>query len=172
MEAVADYVGFSWWDDDLRWGIRGFFHNGNYCYSNGTIIAVSVTLGEERRAYLIDTAKLEENADGGTIITDAAMLFEGEYMGIDENDFWLAKQNGQWGYIDHDGNVMAMFDSATRFSNGKAMVMKDGYACFVDENMTPGEWKIQAENIDGYGEVYVVETPQGQKCFTTAVNEN
>lgn len=170
MESVADYAGFSWWEDeDLGWTIRGFYYNGNYCYSNRTIVAVALSSGERREEYLIDTAKLEqrESVYGSrvSVVTDSAVLFRGEYVEIDNTACWMMRQNGQWGYVDHNGNVLAVFDDVARFHGDKGMVIKDGYAYFIDENMNLGEWKIPAESVAECGEVYSVMTEEGQKCF-------
>lgn len=167
LESVADHAGFSWWEDEsLRWSIKGFYHNGNYCYSNGTVVGITMSSGEESKGYLIDTAKLEEGEGGyGSTVTDSAVLFEGEYVWIDDSACFRMQQDGQYGYVDHDGNVLAVFDDVSSFYNGSAMVIKDGYACFIDEDMTPGEWKIPAESVTGCGEVYSVMTEDGEKCF-------
>ena len=169
MESIADYAGYSWWEDsDLHWSVTAFYNNGNYCYNAGTIIAAYIGSGEERKYYLIDVPKMEEIENGHsheTILTDSAVLAQGEYIEISDTTYWLAKQDGKWGYLDHDGNVIATFDDASRFYNGKAMVIEDGYAHFIDEDMNLGEWGIQADSVGGYGEVFVLETPEGQKCY-------
>lgn len=158
MEDFADYAGYSW-GSGVNWGVTAFYNNGNYCYSAETIIAIYMGTDEERKYYLIDTAKMEEN------VTDSAILAEGEYMEISDTTYWLTEKDGKWGYMDHDGNVIATFDDASRFYNGQAMVIEDGYARFIDEEMNLGEWKIPADSVGGYGEVFVLETPEGQKCF-------
>ena len=158
MEDFANYAGYSW-GSGVNWGVTAFYNNGNYCYSAETIIAVYMGTDEERKYYLIDTSKMEEN------VTDSAILAEGEYMEISDTTYWLTEQDGKWGYMDHDGNVIATFDDASRFYNGQAMVIEDGYAHFIDEDMNLGEWGIQADSVGGYGEVFVLETPEGQKCF-------
>ncbi|MBD5522773.1 MAG: sigma-70 family RNA polymerase sigma factor [Lachnospiraceae bacterium] len=167
MHDFADYAGYSW-GDGVNWGVTAFYNNGNYCYSAETVIAIYMGSDEERKYYLIDTAKQEVVKDGyshETILTDSAILAQGEYIEISDTTYWLAKQDGKWGYMDHDGNLIATFDDASRFYNGQAMVIEDGYAHFIDEDMNLGEWKIPADSVGGYGEVYVLETPEGQKCF-------
>lgn len=171
IESVARRAGYpyDWESGDLGWNIRGFYHNGNYCFSNRTKMAVSVSYGGETKSYLIDTAKLErkeeENGKIQTLLTDEAVLAEGDYVGIADTAYWLYQKDGQMGYIDQDGNVVRMFDDAAQFYDGKAMVIEDGYACFIDEDMNPGEWKISAQSVSGYGEVFDVTTEDGQKCY-------
>lgn len=167
MRDLADYAGYSW-GSGVNWGITAFYNNGNYCYSVGTIIAAYVEMDEERKYYLLDVAKqetIEYEYRSETVIADSTILAQGEYVEISDTTYWLAKQDGKWVYLDHDGNVIATFDDASRFCNGQAMVIEDGYAHFIDEDMNLGEWKIPADSVDGYGEVYVLETPEGQKCF-------
>ncbi|MDE6662115.1 MAG: sigma-70 family RNA polymerase sigma factor [Lachnospiraceae bacterium] len=158
MEDFANYAGYSW-GNGVNWGVTAFYNNGNYCYSAETVIAIYMGTDEERKYYLIDTAKMEEN------VTDSAILAEGEYMEISDTTYWLTEQDGMRGYMDHDGNVIATFDDASRFYNAQAMVIEDGYAHFIDEDMNLGEWKIPADSVGGCGEVFVLETPEGQKCF-------
>lgn len=139
------------------------------CFSNRIIVAVALSSGEKREEYLIDTAKLEQSESiyGGIVpvVTDSAVLFRGEYVDIDNTACWMMWQDGQWGYVDHNGNVLAVFDDVARFYGYKGMVTKDGYAYFIDENMNLGEWKIPAKSVTGYGEVYSVMTEEGEKCF-------
>lgn len=170
IESVAGYAGYPyvWGSDELDWNIRGFYHNGNYCYSNKTKVAVSVSYGGETKSYLIDTAKLERREDGGRIqmvLTDGSVLAQGDYVGIADTAYWLFQKDGQWGYIDQDGNVVQMFDDAAQFYGGTAMAVEDGYAFFIDEEMNRSEWKIPAQSVSGYGEVFVVMTEEGQKCY-------
>lgn len=171
MESVAQRAEYpyNWESGDLSWNIGAFYHNGNYCYSNKTKMAVSVSYGGESKSYLLDTAKLERREEGNgriqTFLTDEAVLAEGDFVGIADTAYWLYQKEGQWGYIDQDGNVMRMFDDAAQFYNGKAMVIEDGYAFFIDEDMSLGEWKIPAQSVRGYGEVFAVTTEDGQKCY-------
>ena len=108
-----------------------------------------------------------EDAYGGTreFLTDEAVLAEGDYIGIADTDYWLYQKGDQWGYIDQDGNVAQMFDDAAQFYDGKAMVIVDGNAHFIDEDMNLSEWKIPAQSVGGYGEVFAVMTQDGQKCY-------
>ncbi|MCM1297398.1 MAG: sigma-70 family RNA polymerase sigma factor [Muribaculaceae bacterium] len=168
--AVAEYAGYPYAPDnwDLDWQIAGFYHNGNYCYNSGTKMAVAVSYRGETKAYLIDAAKLEQREEGGgtqILLTDESVLAEGESIGIADTACWLLQKDGQKGYIDQDGNVMRMFDDAAPFYGSRAMAVEDGYAFFIDEKMNPGEWKIPAWSVRGCGEVFAVETQEGEKCF-------
>ncbi len=171
MESVAERAGYPYYDEsgDLSWSVRRFYQNGNYCFSNKTKMAVSISYGGETISYLIDTAKQEKREDGyGGIqefLTDEAVLVEGDYVGMADTTYWLYQKDGQWGYIDHDGNVVQMFDDAAQFYDGKAMVIEDGDAYFIDENMNFSKWKIPAQSVRGYGEVFAVMTQDGQKCY-------
>lgn len=172
MDAVAERAGYPYYD--MSWSIGRFYHNGNYCYSNQTKMAVSVYSGEETKSYLIDTAKQEKRKDeyGGTqeFLMDEAVLAEGDYIGIADTTYWLYQKDDQWGYIDQNGNVVQMFDDAAQFYDQKAMVIVDGDAHFIDEDMSLSEWKIPAQSVRGYGEVFAVTTQDGQKCYVA--NEN
>lgn len=167
MDSVAERAGYPY--EGLSWSIRRFYHNGNYCYSNQTKMAVTVYSGDESKSYLIDTAKQETRKGeyGGTreFLTDEAVLAEGDYIGIADTDYWLYQKDDQWGYIDQNGNEVQMFDDAAQFYDGKAMVIVDGNAHFIDEDMNLSDWKIPAQSVSGYGEVFAVMTEDGQKCY-------
>lgn len=56
-------------------------------------------------------------------------------MRMGESKYWLISRDGQWGFMDHNGAIAAMYDDACYFTNETAMVIQDGYASFIDENL-------------------------------------
>lgn len=171
IQSIVRYAGppFDWDSGNCSWSVRKFYHNGNYCYSNKTKVVVFLYCGEETKAYLIDVTKpVREETEDWMIryyLTDEAVLAEGDYIGIADTDYWLYQKDNQWGYIDQNGNVVQMFDDAAQFYDGKAMVIVDGNAHFIDEDMNLSDWKIPAQSVSGYGEVFAVMTEDGQKCY-------
>ena len=171
---LARYAGFSWEDPELYWTVWGFQDNGVLCHSYGTILCISLEDGEKKQYFLIDAAKQDHTTDrfgyyAEPVITDASILATGDYIGIDQSRYWLIQKDGQWGYIDHDGNIVAFFDDATRFSNGMAMVIEDGYARFINEDMETCSDRIPAQTVAAYVDIFAVTTPDGEQlCFESS----
>lgn len=168
---LARYAGFSWEDPELYWTVWGFQDNGVLCHSYGTILCISLEDGEREQYFLIDAAKQDHTTDrfgyyAEPVITDASILATGDHISIDPSRYWLIQKDGQWGYVDHDGNSVAFFDDATRFSNGMAMVIEDGYARFINEDMETCSDRIPAQTVVAYGDIFAVTMPDGEQlCF-------
>ncbi len=170
---LAEYAGYSWDDPELRWVVWGFQTNGVLCQSYETTLCISLEDGSRKQYFLIDTTKQDMIEDEygyrEPVISDASILATGEFIGISESKYWLIQKDGQWGFIDHSGTVQGMFDDACRFSNGAAMVIEDGYASFIDENMEMYGERIPAQSVTTYGDVFVVTTPDGEQlCFESS----
>lgn len=73
-----------------------------------------------------------------------------------DEKYWLVQSGEQWGYIDHDGNEMAMFEDAGDFVDGYAFVMKDGEAWLIDEEFQLLENLGLADSVSAMGELYLV----------------
>ena len=109
---------------------------------------------------------MEEFGSEERVISEECILASADYVRVDESRYWLIQQDGKWGYVDHDGTVMAMYDDASRFSNGRAMVVEDGYARFIDENLEPLGERVPAQSVAAYGDIFTVTTPEGEQlCF-------
>ena len=125
-------------------------------------MSVSLTIEEETKTYLIDLAKvgrdLDEAGNPLTTFPEGSILAEGEYIGISDETYWLYSADGKWGYIDHEGNVKATFDDASAFVNGKAMVIIDGQAHFIDEQFNVSEESVPADSVATIGEVFQITT--------------
>ena len=181
MRDLYAYAGYRFNESDVSWRIDSYNVNGSYCYSYGTIMSIALTEGDTTTCYLLDLAKLEwEEVDITTlsfedielygdrrmIVTDDALLTTGRRIDISDSKYWLYSKDDQWGYIDHDGNEMEMFDDATEFVNGKAMVIKEGKAYFIDENLQCGDEGIPADSVIAYGEMFVVTDGDRQFCLS------
>lgn len=185
MRELYDHMGYTFYESDVKWQVDGYEVNGSYCYSYGTLMGVKLTEGEEETAYLIDLSKLEwrdylgseANKDRSLdeitlfgqrrmIISDGAVLAVGDSLDISDSKYWLVSEDGKWGYVDHDGKKQEMFDDACEFVNGKAMVIKDSRAYYIDENLKCSENGIEADNVYTYGEMFVVVKDDRQICLS------
>ncbi len=97
-----------------------------------------------------------------TAITEESLLAKADYIEISSEAYWLVGQDGKWGYIDHDGNVMAMYDDAAAFHDGYALVVENGEAYQIDENFSKIKDLGAAKGVRNYGEVDMVTTEEGE----------
>lgn len=166
MKDLYQYAGYDETDTSVSWQINSINQEGNACYSYGTIMSISLIKGDERKTYLIDLAKQgsEENSwgDAETVFTEEAVLAQGEYIELSDEKYWLYSADGKWGYIDHQGTVVAAFDDASAFANGKAMMITEGQAHFIDEELNVSAEGIPADSVAAIGEIYQVIT--GEEC--------
>ena len=160
MKELYKYAGYDESDTSISWQINSINREGNACYSYGTIMSISLISGDTTKTFLIDLAKVEtsENEWGSEIkvLTEEAVLAQGEYIQLSDETYWLYSADGKWGYIDHEGNVVATFDDASSFTNGKAMVITDGQAHFIDEELNVSEESMPADSVSTIGEIYQV----------------
>ncbi len=135
------------------WRIDGYYKNGVFVCNNGTLCSICLSKGETDTYILSDVwmGDAHNRPDNNKII--------GEYdsLGINDENLWLISKDGKWGYIDHSGEVIAMFDDAAAFSNGKALVVEDGIAYQIDENMNKLNAGCSADQVVCYGDIWSIE---------------
>lgn len=161
---------------NYRWELSSFYDEGAYYSNYGTIICPQYGSYGEELYYLIDTSKLGENSwdyDSMTFtedayfefdftpITEEALLAKADYIGMNNEKYWLVENGEQVGYIDHAGNNMGMFEQATDFYDGKAMIMENGRAYLIDENFNRLKDYGEVWGIENRGEVFQFRTKEG-----------
>lgn len=131
-------------------GYQGFFCDGGYFYNYGSRMVFIV----ENRCILVDLA---QNSDAWGLDIDAtvATIYDSIYMS--NGDYWLVQSGEKWGYIDHDGNEMALYEDAGDFTNGYAMVREAGEAYLIDVNFDRCEELGRADSVSNLGELYRVD---------------
>lgn len=169
IAAMEGYEDFSY-----RWELSSFYDEGAFYSNYGTIICP--IYGSDRRYYLIDTSKLEyisqDTVHGSmsdeeymklsfTPITDEALLAKADYIGMNNEKYWLIENGEEVGYIDHAGNSMGIFEQATEFYDGKAMIMENGRAYLIDENFNRLKDYGEVRGIENKGEVFQFRTKEG-----------
>lgn len=174
MRDFYEYAGYDYFTSDVDWSVYSYPVNGGACYSYGTIINVSLKDGDQTTYYLFDLAKMDwEIWEPGMgmytpdkmIITDEALLAAGDYISLSDNNYWLYGKDGKYGYIDHEGNVMEMFDGASGFVNGMAAVIEDGQVYMIDEEFNRTETGIAADSVTVCGEMFVLENGDEKTCL-------
>ncbi len=130
--------------------LRSFYHDGAYFYNYGSNMVW--TVGE--RDVLVDFALYPgmdtETADNRI----AKAVYDRIYMS-DEN-YWLVQDGESWGYIDHDGQESAMFEDASGFCHGYALVGEEGTAYLIDETFEKVQNLGEADSVSTIGELFVV----------------
>ena len=121
----------------------GFFYDGAYHYNRGT--------------------KTVWNLDENYLLVDLATkkcIAKYAYITMNEGDRWLVSDGDKWGYIDMDGNQLAMYDDASDFSNGYAFVMEDGIAYLIDKDFNKLEEVGAADSVARYGDLLATRSEE------------
>lgn len=155
-EVVEPYWNWDNWKHFYHDGAT-FYHYGSKAVweINGTDLLVDLTLAGA------------PDADDGRIYVDWDMMtqvaqdhiprgmFQAayDYIEMDMNRYWLVQKGDQWGYIDHEGNEMAMYEDASGFANGYALIVEDGTAFRINENFEIVEECGDADSVGCYGEL-------------------
>ena len=165
-------------NSEYGYDIHGYFENGTWHYNYETLMCASLDKGETSTYYLIDVTKLEQKdekevraADDGTaesvldfdasVITDEALIAKADYIGMNTEKYWLISKDEKWGYIDHEGNVQKMYDVAADFHNGKAIVIEEGMAYWIDESFEKIAEICPAEDVANLGDVFMIAKSDG-----------
>lgn len=74
-------------------------------------------------------------------------------MSTDDGKTYLVKtDDDKWGYIDSNGNELAMFDDAGEFVGDYAPVVKNGKGYLIDRNMNKVSDEIAADGVGTFSE--------------------
>lgn len=156
---------------DASWDFAGFYEDGNVYCNNGTYMCAYINVDGKNVYYLVDVSKMtsQEYVPQGeygsdedywdfdrTVLTEDALIARADYISLSSEDYWLIQQDGKWGYIDHAGNVMGMYDDAACFHDGKAVVIEDKIAYAIDESFQKIKEIGPAEGVTNYGELYAI----------------
>lgn len=170
MRDFYEYMGYDFWSQDAQWMVYRYIVNSTSCYSYGTIINISVTEGGQETYYLLDLSKMdweinEPYMPNKMIVTDKAVLVEGDGIYLSDNKYWLYSKDGKYGYIDHEGKVAEMFDDACSFKDGRAVVIEDGKAYLIDEDFNRTDLGIEADTAAVYGEMFCLWNGDEKTCL-------
>ena len=185
MSSVYCKEGLSFSQSDYEYNVHSYYENGTSHYNYETLMCVSLSDGETTSYYLIDVTKLEqkdaeaiEAAYDGTdesvldfdlsVITEEALIANGDYIGMNTEKYWLISKEGKWGYIDHEGNVKEMYQDAADFHKGKAIVIEDGIAYWIDETFEKIEEICPVETVANHGAVFIITKSDGSTIMVTA----
>lgn len=138
--------------------------NRNYLYNAnnyGTLVFSKVLIDGQASSnyYLIDVSKCAINEYGMIIPTlDAAVNDTPVVYGNFSNIFGkiekyalISTEDGRWGYMSYDGQIVKLYDDACAFSNGYAAVKEGDKFYIIDE-----DFKRVSDYITGYDSVSTV----------------
>lgn len=128
--------------------VAGYYYDGAWCYNRGTKMVW--ICGD--KDVLVD-------------VSDMDVLAIYDYIGMAEGDLWLAGKGDQWGYIDPDGNEIAMYDDASAFIGDYALIKEDGHAYLIGKDLEKIEDLGEADRISAAGELFAVEKDESLTLY-------
>ena len=152
--AVTDYQEENEYND-----YRGYYQDGYFLYNYGSkmvwIIGEKEILVDLSRAPGMTVETLDSNI--------ALAVYDGIYMS--DETYWLVKSGEQFGYIDQEGNEKKMYDDASDFVDGKALVITDGVANLIDENFEVVQEIGPADSVAACGSLFTVTTGEEKYLY-------
>ena len=88
-----------------------------------------------------------------------------DYIVPCKEKYWLASKEDKWGYADHEGEIVKMYDDAACFRNGHAVIIDSGIAKFIDEDFNVLEELGPATRVYQSGDLYVVDKEDAKECY-------
>lgn len=127
---------------------RSYFLDGASRVNYGSKVVASI----DDRDYLLDISKVGENNSN---LSEALICsYDGIYM--NDSDIWLVHKGDEWGYIDQSGRELSMFEDASSFVNGCALIRKNGEAILIDEQMNELQVLGEATSVSSDGEMLMI----------------
>ena len=156
------------------------FYTRSYSFNNaasapnyGLLLALSFV--EDGTDYLIDldkyrTACMEsEKTDYYDVLGDAinkAIVMEFDYLRVSSDKHFLISQGEKWGYADHAGNLLGLYEDACDFVNGYAIVKIDGEGWVINEQLELLESIGEIEGASAGNEYFYVIRTEEEKEYT------
>ena len=128
---------------------RGYYVDGGYLWNYGPHMVFMI----QDQNVLVDFSKNteEEGVNAEQIVTAVY-----DYIGMADEKYWLVRSGDQYGYIDHDGNEVGLFEDASAFSNGYALIIEDGEVWLIDEELNRLQDLGQGDSVAAIGELFRV----------------
>lgn len=120
-----------------------FYYDGGYVYNYGS----KVVLKSEDGYALLDLDKLSEKVQ----------LVKFDFIKLSNEKYWLVSSNDKWGYCDHDGNIVGLYEDASAFYNGYAMIIENGIAYLIDAQLNKVGEIGEADAVSQIGSLFSIE---------------
>lgn len=88
-----------------------------------------------------------------------------DYCAMNDEKYWLVQSGEQWGYIDHEGEIKALFEDAGAFHDGVAPIVEGKTAYLIDENFEKIQELGDADSVYCAGEIFVIDKDGNKKLF-------
>lgn len=132
---------------------RGYYVDGTTICNYGPHMVFVV----DGRNILVDFSRNSNPGnDLGDLNISKMVTAVYDYISLADEEYWLVQSGDRWGYIDHDGNEVAMFDDAGSFMNGHALVLEDGEAWLIDTDFNKLEDLGAVDSVASMGELFSV----------------
>ncbi|MGN1109158.1 MAG: WG repeat-containing protein, partial [Oscillospiraceae bacterium] len=103
-----------------------------------------------------------------TVIEDIENYDTYKFIGSTDGEIYLVQTNDdKWGYINADGDLLAIYDDAGDFMGKYAPVVKDGKAFLINRNFKRVSEKIDAEGVSTIDKGLYRVNINGEKYFMT-----
>lgn len=145
-EYYGDYMFDVWYSDMMP-----ILYKGTWCYNYGTVAGIglyNVDTNALEKVLLIDAAKGTQNDQ------TAYILGEFDSVKLNAEKYWRAKEDGQWGYIDHGGNMVQTYEELTDFYRGYALIRENGTIYLINESFEKLEEIGDADSFGVAGELF------------------
>lgn len=139
--------------------VIGYPIDGAYYYNYGTKMVWE--FGD--REVLVDLSLYP----GMTYETADGRIVQAVYDRIDmsEETYWLIMDGDKKGYIDHDGQKMQLYDDATEFCHGRALVIENGTAYLINENFEKIEEIGEAEAVGWIWDFFIIQIGGSRQLY-------
>ncbi len=88
-----------------------------------------------------------------------------DYCEMSDENYWLVQSGDRWGYIDHEGEIKALFEDAGAFHNGVAPIVEGKMAYLIDENFEKVQELGEADSVYCAGEIFVINKDGNKRLF-------
>lgn len=139
--------------------VIGYPIDGAYYYNYGTKMVWE--FGDKE--VLVDLSLYP----GMTYETADGRIVQAVYDRIDmsEETYWLITDGDKKGYIDHDGQEMQLYDDATEFCHGRALVIENGTAYLINENFEKIEEIGEAEAVGWIWDFFIIQSEGSRQLY-------
>lgn len=147
-----------YYDEENVW-YTGYQIDGAYYYNYGTKMVW--VFGDKE--VLVDLSLYP----GMTYETVDGRIIQAVYDRIDmsEETYWLITDGDRKGYIDHDGQKMQLYDDATEFCHGRALVIENGTAYLINENFEKIEEIGEAEAVGWIWDFFIIQRGGSRQLY-------
>lgn len=139
---------------------KTYLFDGEYYYNFGSLMVL--TVGDKN--VLIDMSKGKgmkaEN------VSNKIVLAVYDEICMDENNYWMYRDGDKYGYMDQKGKAQkVVFEGATPFVNGYALVIKNKQAILINEKFEEIEILDDATEVSVSGDILNITGDEGIRRY-------